>query len=95
MRLRSDLATLGRAPDPDQAPRLSTAAIIALRVLGGSATSMAGESSLAGATSLFVRVYCAVAALGVYVFMGGLQQTLLMLVGITKSSARDDFLSRC
>jgi hypothetical protein len=30
----------------------------------------------------------------VYVFMGWLQQTLLMLIGIAKNTAKDDLFSR-
>jgi hypothetical protein len=35
-----------------------------------------------------------VAALVVYVFLGWLQQTLLMLIGIAKNTASDNLLSR-
>jgi len=41
-----------------------------------------------------ILVYGAAAALPVYVTMGWLQQTLLMLIGIAKNTAKDDFLSR-
>lgn len=53
-----------------------------------------GDFQLAGALSLIVWLYGAVAALVVYVFLGWLQQTLLMLVGIAKNTASDDLLSR-
>ena len=39
-------------------------------------------------------VHGAVAALSIYVTMGWLQKTLLMLVGIAKNTANDDILSR-
>ena len=68
-------------------------ALIALGVLGG---TMLGLSSgdFGGAISVFVWAYGAAAALSVYVFMGWLQQTLHMLVGIAKNTAKDDWLSR-
>ena len=67
--------------------------IIALGVLGGTALGLrVGE--LGGALSVFVWAYGAAAALSVYVFMGWLQQTLHMLVGIAKNTAKDDWLSR-
>lgn len=71
-----------------------TLGLIALGVLGGTALGLAGENPFGGAISLIVWVYGAVAGLSVYVFMGWLQQTLLMLIGIAKNTARDDFLSR-
>ena len=57
---------------------------------------MLGLSSgdLGGPISVVVWAYGAVAALSVYVFMGWLQQTLHMLVGIAKNTAKDDWLSR-
>jgi hypothetical protein len=70
-------------------------AVIALGVLGATALSLAGgDGSLGPALSLLVLVYGTVAALAVYVAMGWLQQTLLMLIGIAKNTAKDDFLSR-
>jgi hypothetical protein len=68
--------------------------LIAVGVLGGTALSMAGDNPFAGAFSLIVWVYGAVAGLSVYVFMGWLQQTLLMLIGIAKNTAKDDLFSR-
>lgn len=68
--------------------------VIALGVLGSTAIGFAAGDQFAGAISLFVWIYGAVAALLVYVFMGWLQQTLLMLIGIAKNTARDDVLSR-
>lgn len=69
-------------------------AIIALGVLGGTAMALAGQNQFGGVISLFAWVYGAVAALTAYVFMGWLQQTLLMLIGIAKNTAKDDLLSR-
>src|SRR5262245_32719362 len=68
--------------------------LIALGVLVGTALSLAGDRQLGSAISLVFWVYGAVAGLSVYVFMGWLQQTLLMLIGIAKNTARDDILSR-
>jgi hypothetical protein len=69
--------------------------LIVLGVLGGTALGAAmGDFQLAGALSLFVWLYGAVAALVVYVFLGWLQQTLLMLIGIAKNTASDNLLSR-
>lgn len=69
--------------------------LIALAVIGGTALGLAvADSGLAGTFSLIFWIYGAVAALLVYVFLGWLQQTLLMLVGIAKNTARGDWLSR-
>lgn len=68
--------------------------LIALGVLGGTALGIAGDNSFGAAISLIVWVYGVVASLIVYVFMGWLQQTLLMLIGIAKNTAVDDVLSR-
>jgi hypothetical protein len=68
--------------------------LIALGVLGGTALGLAGDLQVGGALSLILWIYGAVAGLSVYVFMGWLQQTLLMLVGIAKNTASDGFLSR-
>lgn len=68
---------------------------IALGVLGATVLSFAGGGDHLGpAISLVVWVYGIVAAIGVYVTMGWLQQTLLMLVGIAKNTAAGDILSR-
>ncbi|MGZ6799428.1 MAG: hypothetical protein ACXVGR_06300 [Mycobacteriaceae bacterium] len=56
--------------------------------------SFAGDSPFGSAISLIVWVYGAVAGLSIYVFMGWLQQTLLMLIGIAKNTATDNILSR-
>ena len=68
--------------------------LIALGVLGGTALGLAGDLQVGGALSLILWIYGAVAGLSVYVFMGWLQQTLLMLVGIAKNTASDGLLSR-
>jgi len=68
-------------------------AVIALGVVGGTALSFAGGDQFGPAISLIVWVYGLVGAVAVYVTMGWLQQTLLMLVGIAKNTAKDDFLS--
>ena len=68
-------------------------ALIALGVLGGTVLGLS-SGDFGGAISAFVWAYGAAAALGVYVFMGWLQQTLHMLVGIAKNTAKDDWLSR-
>ena len=67
---------------------------IALGVLGATALGFAGGDQLGPAISLLVWLYGIVAAVAVYVTMGRLQQTLLMLVGIAKNTAKDDILSR-
>jgi hypothetical protein len=67
--------------------------LIAFGVLGGTLFGLS-RGDFAGAISLIVWVYGAVAALVVYVFMGWLQQTLHMLVGIARNTAKDDWLSR-
>lgn len=67
---------------------------IALGVLGGTALSFAGDNPFGSAVSLIVWIYGAAAALSIYVFMGWLQQTLLMLIGIAKNTATDNILSR-
>ncbi len=68
---------------------------IALGVLGATALGFAGGGDQLGpAISLLVLMYGVVAAVGVYVAMGWLRQTLLMLVGIAKNTAKDDILSR-
>jgi hypothetical protein len=72
----------------------ATLGLIALGVLGATAMSVAGDTALGGAFSLIVCVYGAAAGLSIYVFMGWLQQTLLMLIGIVKNTATDGFLSR-
>ena len=70
-------------------------AVIALGVVGASALAFAGGGDQLGpAISLAVWIYGIVGAIGVYVTMGWLQQTLLMLVGIAKNTAQDDILSR-
>ena len=51
-------------------------------------------SSLGAGLSLFALLYGVVASVGVYVFLGWLQQTLLMLVGIAKNTAAGDLLGR-
>ena len=71
-----------------------TLALIALGVLGGTALSFSGDNPFGGAVSLFVWIYGAAAGLSIYVFMGWLQQTLLMLIGIAKNTATDNILSR-
>ena len=71
-----------------------TLGLIAVGVLGGTALGMAGDNPFGGAVSLIVWVYGAAAGLSVYVFMGWLQQTLLMLIGIAKHTAKDDLFSR-
>lgn len=68
--------------------------LIALGVLGGTALSFAGDSPFGEAVSLIVWVYGVAAGLSVYVVMGWLQQTLLMLIGIAKNTATDNILSR-
>ena len=68
-------------------------ALIALGVLGGTVLGFS-SGDFGGAISVIVWAYGAAAALGVYVFMGWLQQTLHMLVGIAKNTAKDDWLSR-
>jgi hypothetical protein len=71
--------------------------VIALGVVGVTALALAGgdaDAAYGPAVSLLVLVYGTVAALAVYVTMGWLQQTLLMLIGIAKNTAKDDFLSR-
>jgi hypothetical protein len=74
-----------------------TLGLIALGVLGGTALSFAGDNPFGGAVSLIVWIYGAATALTIYVFMGWLQQTLLMLlmlIGIAKNTATDNILSR-
>jgi hypothetical protein len=71
-----------------------TIGLIALGVLGGTALGLAGESPFGGAISVIVWIYGVAAGLSVFVFMGWLQQTLLMLIGIAKNTASDDVLSR-
>lgn len=68
--------------------------LIALGVLGGTVLGMASDLQVGGALSLILCIYGAVAGLVVYVFLGWLQQTLLMLVGIAKNTASDGLLSR-
>lgn len=68
--------------------------LIALGVVGGTAIGLAGDTQLGGAISVAIWLYGAVAGLGVYVVLGWLQQTLLMLIGIARNTARDDILSR-
>lgn len=68
---------------------------IALGVIGATALGFTGGGNQLGpAISLVVWVYGILAAVAVYVTMGWLQQTLLMLVGIARNTARDDILSR-
>lgn len=68
---------------------------IALGVVGATALGFAGGGDQLGPViSLVVWVYGIVGAIAVYVAMGWLQQTLLMLVGIAKNTAKDDILSR-
>jgi hypothetical protein len=71
-----------------------TLGLIAVGVLGGTALSIAGDNPFAGAFSPIVWAYGAFAGLSVYVFMGWLQQTLLMLIGIARNTAKDDLFSR-
>lgn len=68
--------------------------LIALGVFGGTVLSFMGDASFGAAVSLLVWAYGAVAALSVYVFMGWLQQTLLMLIGIAKNTATDSIFNR-
>ena len=68
--------------------------LIALAVLGATGLGLAGDNPFGGAISLIIWVYGAVAGLCVYVFMGWLQQTLHMLIGIAKNTAANDVLSR-
>jgi hypothetical protein len=50
---------------------------------------------LGGEVNVEVRLlYGVVAGIGVYVVLGWLQQSLLMLIGIAKNTARDDLLGR-
>lgn len=68
---------------------------IALGVLGATVLGLAGGGDRLGpAISLVIWMYGIVAAVAVYVMMGWLQQTLLMLVGIAKNTAAGDILSR-
>ena len=53
-----------------------------------------GRYPFGGAVSLIVWIYGAVTGLSIYVFMGWLQQTLLMLIGIAKNTSTDNILSR-
>ncbi|RYU14816.1 hypothetical protein [Nocardioides iriomotensis] len=69
-------------------------AVIAVGVLGATALSLAGQNPFGDAISLIISVYGVVAAISVYVTMGWLQQTLLMLIGIAKNTAKEDILSR-
>ena len=71
-----------------------TLGLIALGVLGGTALSFAGDNPFGSAVSLIVWIYGTAAALSIYVIMGWLQQTLLMLIGIAKNTATDNILSR-
>lgn len=69
--------------------------VIAVGVAGAILMAFAGGGvEIGSAFSLLALVYGAVAAIAVYVTMGWLQQTLLMLIGIAKNTAKDDFLSR-
>ena len=63
-------------------------------VLGGTALGIAGDNPFGEANSVIVWAHGAVAGLTVFVFMGWLQQTLLMLIGIAKNTASDNVLSR-
>ena len=63
-------------------------ALIAGAVLIATAFSASDQNPFAGALVLVVWVYGLVSALSVYVFLGWLQQTLLMLVGIAKNTAK-------
>ncbi len=56
-----------------------TLGLIALGVYGGTALSLAGDNPFGGAVSLIVWIYGAPAGLSIYVFMGWLHHTLLML----------------
>ena len=69
-------------------------AIVPLGVLGATALGLAGGDQFGPAISLLVWMYGIVVAVAVYVTMGWLQQTLLMLVGIAKNTAKEDILSR-
>ncbi len=56
-----------------------------------------GQNPFAGALVFVVWIYGLAAALTAYVFLGWLQHTLLMLVGIAKNAAKSseiDFLTR-
>ena len=68
--------------------------LIALGVLGATALGFTVDSPVGGTVSLIVWIYGAAAGLSTYVFMGWLQQTLLMLVGIVKNTATDNIQSR-
>jgi uncharacterized membrane protein YozB (DUF420 family) len=74
--------------------RWITLGLIAFGVLGGTVLGMASDVQMGGALSMILWVYGAVAGLVVYVFLGWLQQTLLMLIGIAKNTASDGLLSR-
>lgn len=67
---------------------------IALGATGATALAFAGDFGWGSALSFVFWVYGFVAAVLIYVVMGWLQQTLLMLVGIAKNTAKDDLLSR-
>ena len=72
----------------------ATLGLIALGVSGGTALSFAGDSPFGGAVTLIMWIYGGAAGLSIYVFMGWLQQTLLMLIGIAKNTSTDSILSR-
>lgn len=70
-------------------------AVIALGVVGATALGFAGGGQQLGpAISLIVSIYGILGAVAVYVAIGWLQQTLLMLVGIAKNTANEDVLAR-
>lgn len=72
-------------------------ALIALGGLTATVFSASDQNPFAGAVIFVVWIYGLASALWVYVFLGWLQQTLLMLVGIAKNTAKEsdyDILSR-
>ena len=71
-------------------------ALLALWVVAMSAGT-AGADSMLGAFAVLFLLYGLVAGLCIFAFLGWLQQTLLMLVGIAKNTAPEskrDLLSR-
>jgi hypothetical protein len=72
-------------------------ALIAGAVLIATVFSTSDQNPFAGVLVFVMWIYGLVSALSVYVFLGWLQQTLLMLVGIAKNTARGsdfDILTR-
>lgn len=68
--------------------------LIAMGVLASTALSIVGDDAFGEAISLIVWLYGAAVGLSVYVFVGWLQQTLLMLIGIAKNTGTEDILNR-